>query len=490
MERAREVGIRKVVGCERRQLIFQFLAESALVNLISMGLAILLVLLLQSEFNKLLNYQLSLSYLLTKGLNGYSILIGLISIVIAGIFVSGLYPAFVLSSFKPIAVLKGKFGSSQKGIFFRKALVLGQFTVTIGLIIGSLVVMKQIRYMNKTQLGFNMDQVLVIKPPTLTNFDSTFISRVNSFKEELKQIAHVQAATTSWNVPGGDIGRSFNVRQADSAATNKFTVRHTSVDYDFLNVYGVKLIAGRNFKQTDHDPNGSKLRSMLINRSAAKLLGFRSPEDAIGKSILRGQRKWDVVGVVEDYHQKSLRHPLEPMIFMPFYSTNSEISVKLTPGDLPGTIAQIKKKYESFFPGNLFDYSFLDETFNRQYENDQLFGKAFGIFAGIAIFVACLGLLGLTMFATIQRTKEIGVRKVLGASVSSIVMLLSKSFLKLILLSTIVAFPLAWWVMNTWLQDFAYQSKHGLVDIYFSWCFCVVDRIGNNKFPGNKSGYC
>jgi putative ABC transport system permease protein len=461
VERAREVGIRKVVGCERRQLIFQFLAESALVNLVSMGLAIVLVLLLQSEFNKLLNYQLSLSYLLTKGLNGYSILIGLISIVVAGIFVSGLYPAFVLSSFKPISVLKGKFSSSQKGIFFRKALVLGQFTVTISLIIGSLVVMKQIRYMNKTQLGFNMDQVLVIKAPTLTNFDSTFISRVNSFKEEIKQIAHVQAAATSWNVPGGDIGRSFNVRQADSATTNKFTVRHTSVDYDFLNVYGVKLIAGRNFKQTDHDPNGSKLHSMLINRSVAKLLGFRSPEDAIGKSILRGQRKWDVVGVVEDYHQKSLRHPLEPMIFMPFYSTNSEISVKLTPGDLPGTIAQIKKKYESFFPGNLFDYNFLDETFNRQYENDQLFGKAFGIFAGIAIFVACLGLLGLTMFATIQRTKEIGVRKVLGASVSSIVMLLSKSFLKLILLSTIVAFPLAWWVMNTWLQDFAYRVNMG-----------------------------
>src|SRR5215203_613236 len=279
VERAREVGIRKVVGCERRQLIFQFLAESALVNLISIGLAIILVLLLQSEFNKLLNYQLSLSYLLTKGLNGYSILIGLISIIIAGIFVSGLYPAFVLSSFKPIAVLKGKFSSSQKGIFFRKALVLGQFTVTIGLIIGSLVVMKQIRYMNKTQLGFNMDQVLVIKPPTLTNFDSTFISRVNSFKEELKQIAHVQGATTSWNVPGGDIGRSFNVRQADSAATNKFTVRHTSVDYDFLDVYGVILIAGRNFSRADHDPRGNKLHNMLINKSAAKLLGFSSPEN-------------------------------------------------------------------------------------------------------------------------------------------------------------------------------------------------------------------
>jgi putative ABC transport system permease protein len=461
VERAKEVGIRKVVGCERRQLVTQFLSESAIVNLVSMGLAILLVLVLQSAFNNLLKYQLSLSYLLTKGLNGYSILIGLISIIIAGIFVSGLYPAFVLSSFKPIAVLKGKFSSSQKGIFFRKALVIGQFTVTIALIIGSLVVMKQIRYMNHKELGFNMDQVLIIKPPTLTKWDSTFISRTNSFKEELKQLAHVKAAATSWNVPGGDIGRSFNVRQADSATTNKFTVRHTAVDYDFLNVYGIKLIAGRNFTQADHDPHGNKLHNMLINKSAAKLLGFSSPENAIGKSILRGDRKWDVIGVVDDYHQKSLRYPLEPIIFMPFYSTNSEISVKLTPGDLSGTIQQIKKKYEAFFPGNLFDYNFLDETFNKQYENEQLFKKAFGIFAGLAIFVACLGLLGLTMFATIQRTKEIGVRKVLGASVSNIVLLLSKNFLKLILLSTIVAFPLAWWAMHIWLQDFAFRVNMG-----------------------------
>jgi len=487
VERAREVGIRKVVGCERRQLIFQFLAESALVNLISMALAIILVLLLQPAFNKLLNFQLSLSYLLTKGLNGYSILIGLISIVVAGIFVSGLYPAFVLSSFRPIAVLKGKFSSSHKGIIFRKALVIGQFAVTIGLIIGSLVVMQQIRYMNKKQLGFSMDQVMVISAPSLTEFDSTFISRVNTFKEDLKQIAHVKAAATSWNVPGGDIGRSFNVRQADSATTNQFTVRHTSVDYDFLDVYGIKVIAGRNFKPTDHDPNGRNVRAMLINRSAAKLLGFKTPEDAVGKTVLRGSRKWDVVGVVEDYHQKSLRHPLEPMIFMSFYSTNSQISVKLTPGDLPGTIAQIKKKYEAFFPGNLFEYNFLDETFNRQYENEQLFSKAFGIFAGLAIFVACLGLLGLTMFATIQRTKEIGVRKVLGASVANIVLLLSKSFLKLILLSALVAFPLAWWAMNTWLKDFAYRINIGWWVFILAGASALLIALGTISFQAIKA---
>ena len=461
VERAREVGIRKVVGCERKKLVFQFLFESAIVNLISIGLAIVLVLLLQSSFNGLLKHQLSLSYIVTKGLNGYSILIGLIAIVVLGIFISGLYPAFVLSSFKPIAVLKGKFSSSQRGIFFRKALVTGQFAVTIGLIIGSLVVMQQMRFMNKKQLGFNMDQVLVVRSPSLTNWDSTFVDRITTFKEELKQIGHVKGATTSWNVPGGDIGRSFNVRQKDSATTNQFTVRHTGVDYDFLDVYGIKLIAGRNFTPPDLTQRGANRRAMLINRSASRLLGFKSPEEAISKTILRGTREWDVVGVVEDYHQKSLRYPLEPMIFMPFYGTNNTISVKLTAGELPQTIAQIKKKYEAFFPGNLFDYNFLDETFNRQYENEQLFGKTFGIFAGLAIFVACLGLLGLTMFATIQRTKEIGIRKVLGASVSGIVVLLSKNFLKLILLSSLVAFPLAWWAMNSWLEDFAYRVNIG-----------------------------
>ena len=487
VERAREVGVRKVVGCERRQLITQFLFESAIVNFISIGLAFVFVLLLQPAFNGLLKYELSLSYLFTKGLNGYSIIIGLISIIVAGIIVSGLYPAFVLSSFKPIAVLKGKFSSSQRGIFFRKALVIGQFTVTIGLIIGSLVVMKQIRYMNKTELGFNMDQILIINPPMLTNWDSTFISRTNTFKEELKQIAHVKEAATSWNTPGGETGRSFNVRQADSAATNQFTVRHTAVDYGFLDVYGVKLIAGRNFKPSDHDPVGRNLRNMLINRSAAKLLGFNTPEDAIGKSILRGTRKWDVVGVVEDYHQKSLRYPKEPMIFMPFYGTGSQISVKLTPGDLPGTIAQIKTKYDAFFPGNLFEYTFLDERFNRQYENDQLFGKTFGIFAGLAIFVACLGLLGLTMFATIQRTKEIGVRKVLGASVGNIVMLLSTSFLKLILLSAIVAFPLAWWAMNSWLRDFAYRVNIGWWIFILAGASALLIALGTISFQAIKA---
>lgn len=467
VDRAREVGIRKVVGGIKRQLITQFLVESVLVNFIGIALAIVLVLLLQNSFNHLLHNQLSLSYLFSKGLSGYNILIGLAIIIVSGIVVSGFYPAFVLSSFKPITVLKGKLGNSKKGIAFRRGLVIGQFSVTVALIIGSMIVLKQLNYMSKSDLGFNMDQILIVRPPKLTNWDSTFLSKTDNFKEELKQIAHVKSATTSWNTPGGDIGRSFNVRLADSTTTAKYTMRHTSIDHDFLSVYGIKLVAGRNYDPSDHDPKAQHLKNILINESAAKMLGFASPQAAIGRDIFRGPKRWTVIGVVADYHQKSLRYPMEPMLFMPFYSNNSEISVKLTPGDLPGTIAQIKKKYDAFFPGNLFDYSFLDERFNRQYENERLFSRAFGIFAALAIIVACLGLFGLAMFSTIQRTKEIGVRKVLGASVSNILVLLSKDFVKLVVIASLIAFPVSWYVMHKWLQDFSYR-------ISISWWLFIV----------------
>ena len=311
--------------------------------------------------------------------------------------------------------------------------------------------------MGKKELGFNMDQMLVIKAPILTEWDSTFIDKTNSFKEELKKLPGIKGATTSWFVPGVEMGRSFDVRRLEAGDEEKFTMRQAAVDYDFMNVYGIKILAGRNFTQTDHNPDFGKLRNAIINETAARLLGYKSPADAIGKTIMKGTRQWDVVGVIADYHQKSLHHPLEPIFLMPAYSTNSSISVKISTADISNTVYAIKNKYAAFFPGNLFDYYFLDETFNRQYSNEKLFEKVFGIFTAFAIFVACLGLFGLTMFATIQRTKEIGIRKVLGASVSNIVLLLTKDFVKLVAIACVIAFPLAWWVMNNWLHDFSYR---------------------------------
>ena len=302
------------------------------------------------------------------------------------------------------------------------------------------------------------DQMLIVKGPQLTQWDSTFIERENSFTGRVK--------TNSQCFRGRqfmDVCREMNWEEALMFAgamcrvQTHFTVRNNGISSDYIDLYQMKLLAGRNFTATDYDPDWNKLHNTIITESVVKLLGFKSANDAIGKTILQGDKKWDVIGVVADYHQKSLRYPVEPTMLRPVYGTYNPVSVKVNPQNLSATIAAIKKKYDEFFTGNLFDYYFLDEKFNEQYKNDQLFGKVFSIFSGFAIFIACLGLLGLSLFSTMQRTKEIGVRKVLGASVINIVILLSKDFIKLVIDAFVIASPLAWWIMHNWLQDFAYR---------------------------------
>lgn len=487
MERAKEVGVRKVAGATRRQLIRQFLSESLIINIIALVIALFIVLLVQNGFNRLVQHELSLSYLFQKGLSGYSITAGFIALIVAGIFVSGFYPAFVLSSFRPILVLKGKYTTSNKGIALRRVLVVAQFAITVALVIGSLIVYQQIRFVNNQNLGMNISQMLLVKPPELSGWDSTFISRENSFTEELKQLPHVAGASTSWNAAGGETGRSFSVRRSDQDSTTHFTMRHNGVSIGYLNLYKIKILAGRDFVYSDFNPNFGKVHNLIINESAVKTLGYSSLQDAIGKTIFRGHKAWDIIGVVNDYHQKSLRYPVEATLLFPAYSTNSVISVKVDTKDLPETIASIRKAYDTFFPGNLFDYSFLDERFNEQYSNDRLFGKVFAIFSGFAIFIACLGLLGLSLFATAQRTKEIGVRKVLGASISSIVMLLSKDFIRLVIIAFVIASPVAWYIMHNWLQDFAYRINISWWIFFAAGLMAVVIAMGTISFQAVKA---
>jgi putative ABC transport system permease protein len=481
------VGVRKVAGATKPQLIRQFLTESFTINIVALLIALLIVALVQSSFNSLVRHQLSLSYLFQKGLNGYNISTALIALIVCGIFISGFYPAFVLSSFKPILVLKGKFTTSGKGIGLRKALVVGQFAITVALIIGSFVVYKQIKFVNEQDLGFNMTQMLIVKGPQLTGWDSTFIERENSFTSEIKGIPNVLGAANSGRLPGAELGRAFNVRRADAPSEAHFTVRNNTISKDFIDLYQMKLLAGRNFVPTDFNPDWGKLHNTIITESAVKLLGFKSINDAVGKTIVTGDKKWDVVGVVADYHQKSLRYPVEPTVLRPAYSTYSPISIKVNPQNLSSTIASIRKKYDDFFPGNLFDYFFLDEKFNEQYANDQLFGKVFSLFAGFAIFIACLGLLGLSLFATAQRTKEIGVRKVLGASVSNILVLLSRDFIKLVLIASIIAFPVAWWVMHKWLEDFAYRINISWWIFFGAGLLAIIIALGTISFQAVRA---
>jgi putative ABC transport system permease protein len=224
-----------------------------------------------------------------------------------------------------------------------------------------------------------------------------------------------------------------------------------------LNLYDIPLLEGRNFTPLDFNRDFKNLHNILISESAARLLGFTSNEEAIGKTIMVWNKAWDIIGVMKDFHQKSLHYAMEPVLFMPFYGSDHSISVKLKTRELTATLESIKAKYNSFFPGNLFDYYFIDDHFNALYNNDLLFGKVFALFAGFAIFIACLGLLGLSLFTTAQRTKEIGVRKVLGATVAQIVFLLSKDFIRLIIISFLIASPVAWMVMHNWLEGFAYR---------------------------------
>lgn len=447
VDRAKEVGIRKAVGAERAQLVRQFLFESALLNLIAVGAALLIVNLSLPAFVNLTGKPISLDI----WFDNHRWLPAL-GVFVLGMLLSGLYPAFVLSGFRPVAVLKGKIRAASGGLSLRQALIVAQFTASIVLIIGTLTVYRQLRFMQNQDLGFNPEQTLVLQGAGVR--DSTYEAKANSFKQELVREGLVTKAAASAYVPGIEILWTNSARRLDfpNAPSNSFYL--TSYDYEFVDAYEIKMAAGRNFSRQF----GTDRKGVLLNETATSLLGFASPADAIGKRI----SIWDtltVVGVVKNYHQQGLQKGHWPMLIRLLPDNARFFSLKLADsGNLDAKLARIKARYDQFFPGNAFDYFFLDTFFNEQYKADRQFGTVCGIFAGLAIFIACLGLFALATFMAEQRTKEIGIRKVLGASVPGIVRLLSKDFLKLVVVALVVATPLAWWAMNRWLQDFAYHT--------------------------------
>jgi len=471
MERATEVGVRKIVGATRGQLLSQFMTESLMTNLFSLTIAVIIIVFIQGPFNTLINHSFSLNTLLEKSFGGYNFPVFIIVFILTGIFISGFYPSLILSSFKPISVLKGKFVARVGGITLRKALVIGQFAVTIALIISSIVVLEQLRFVNKQNLGFNISQMLIVKGPELTKWDTTLKQKQDAFINEIKGIPGVSGAAFSSNVPGDELGRSSTIGRSDRPSIGKFTIRINWISPGFINVYQMNMLAGRPLSSTDYQPNGLiGLHNVVLSLTAIKMLGFNSPEDAIGRQISWEKGDYSIVGVVADFHQRSLHYPIEPTMFMSGTSPIMPFSIRVSPRNINATVHAIQHRYDTILPGNIFNYYFLDDKFNEQYNSDLLFGRLFFIFSGIAIFIACLGLLGLSLFATMQRTKEIGVRKVLGASVSSIVLMLSRDFILLILLATLIASPVAWYIMRNWLQGFA-------THITMSWWIFIASAL-------------
>jgi putative ABC transport system permease protein len=474
MERAREVGLRKVVGAARTQLIFQFLLESFILNLIALLIAALIVIVCNPLFSRFIGKNISEGFF-TIGLGTMpSFWLSVIAVFLCGAILVGAYPALILSSYKPVAVLKGLVVKSNTGISLRRALVSFQFILSIILIAATILVFKQLAFMRNGDLGYKNDQVLLIKSPAIG--DSTIVDHYRYFKTELTKNPSVVNAATSSDVPGQTIRYRNSVRKASQDKSFNFTSYYMEIDENFINTYDVKVIKGRNFYNTDssmiRENNNTKV---LINEAVASALGYKNPEEALNQNIVftLGQNNIDcqVVGIVKNYHQRSFKENYDPILYyFPAWVNWKYISVHINTANLTNDLASIEKLYKSSFPGNPFEYFFQDEFFNKQYITDQRLGNVFGLFAVLAIAVACLGLLGLSSFVIKLRTKEIGIRKVLGASLSSILVLFSKDFIRLVIIASLIATPVIYFTAHNWLANYAFH-------IPVSWFIFVIPPV-------------
>jgi len=450
--RAKEVGVRKVLGSARGNLIAQFLTESTLVTLISAFIAIALAVLLLPLFNQVAGKQLGFTLQSLKWL-----VPSLFVIVLVVGFLAGSYPALYLSGFQPIQVLKGKLSTGFKNSFLRSSLVVFQFGISIALIICTLVIYNQLNYIHNKSLGFDRDQVLVIKNTAVLG------KQAESLNKELKQMPGVANTTMSLYQPTGDERLKtglFPDRVID--VKKDILSEFWSVDENYLNTMGLKLVAGRNFSKQ----MASDSMAIIVNEAFAEKFGQKDP---LNKYVYRnsiGLQQFHIVGVVKNFHYESLRDKISPLV-LAYSPDNGAISVKVKTADLSGLMSKIENKWKQFSPNQQFSYSFMDQDFDATYRSEQKLGTLFISFSTLAILIACLGLFGLAAYAAEQRTKEIGIRKVLGASVSGIVGLLSVDFIRLVFISMLIASPLAWYFMNKWLQDFAYRTE-------FHWWILVI----------------
>lgn len=465
--RAKEVGVRKVMGAFKAQLIRQFLTEAFLITIISILIAYAISFLALPYFNQLANKELMVSNLFTGSF--IAIMAGIL--VVVGLL-AGSYPAFYLSKFKPVEVLKGKLNLGLKSGGLRGFLVVVQFSVSIIMIIGTSIVYQQLSYIQNKKLGFSKDQVIMIHDPWIMG------DRAESYKNEVMQNTKVLNGTIASFLPVNTTNNNnLWFPGANPTKDESYVFHNYRIDHNYIETLDIEVLEGRNFSRDF--PSDST--AIILNEAAVNHLGWTK---AIGESLSTygGSQEqpvvevYKVVGVVKDFHYTSLRNNIEPLVFQ-LGSRRGFVSFKVEADDISGSIDFIESKWEEFAPGQPFQYSFLDERFNDLYESEQKLGQIFGVFAFLAIFIACLGLYGLAAFTAEQKTKEIGVRKVLGASITSIVNLLSREFLKLVGISFIIAAPISYYFMNTWLQDFENRTNinflvfvlAGIVALVIAW---------------------
>lgn len=443
-KRAKEVGVRKVMGSAKTDLVKQFLIESALITFIALLISSVLVVIALPEFNTSAGKNLVPGFSLGR-------VAGILSLGLLVSFLAGIYPAFFLSSFKPIATLKGRLSATTKSYGLRSSLVVFQFFISVSLITGTIIVYQQMKFIREKKLGYDKEQLLVIGNSWQLGKNEKIL------RDELLRDTRVANVTISGYKPAGWSDNNNALSYPEGQENRLTTSLEYKIDERYIPTFGIEMAAGRNFSsQFSTDSVG-----MIMNESAVKAYGFKDNADAIGKRIIRQNSDrgtnvpYTIVGVVKDFNFKSLHEAITPLLMV--LNPGSGLLIKTKTKDVAGLLATIKKRWQDFGPEDPIDYAFLDELYNQTYEAEQKTGTILNIFAILTILVACLGLFGLATYTAQQRAKEIGIRKVLGASVSQVTTMLSKEFVKLVVIACIIAFPLSYWAMNKWLQDFAYR---------------------------------
>ncbi len=456
VNRAKEVGIKKVVGAGKKQLLLQYLFESVFTAILALALSLVLAVLLQPFFYKLTGKDLSLfsSPLLLGFVFGVTVFLG---------FISGIYPAIILSGFKPIGILKGAFKSSSRGIVLRKTLVVSQFVITIILVTGIIIINSQMSYIKHKDLGYDKDGLVFLR----VHGNTVVINGYNAFKNEVLSSPLVSGATVS-NTLLGSLGSGGSETVDANGSPLQVNTSRLRVDADYLTVHGLKLVTGKNF---GIHAGADSIRPVILNENAIKQFGWKDAETAIGKSFKMGGQPGKVTGVVKDFHFSTLQHLISPLVIFPSQDRFSRITLKVDVSRLPQTTAWLEKTWKKHFPSALLDYSFSENVFEEQYREERKFSTIFLYFSILSLVIACLGLYGLISYTTRQKTKEIAIRKVLGGTVNGIATMLSGSFLKLVMFACVIAMPVAWYIMNRWLEDFAYRTTISW------WMFTVAGSL-------------
>ncbi|MGD1961432.1 MAG: ABC transporter permease [Fulvivirga sp.] len=476
LQRAKEVGVRKSIGANRSHVVFQFVVETLMVNALALAVSLAAVWLLQPFFNQLTGLQLDLVVLWVSRLFGIPFPVLFLIVFIFSLIVISLYPATLLAGFRAKDVINGKYKMKGRVAWLRKGLVIFQFITAIALINGAVAISDQVDYMLTKDLGLDIDNTLVVYGPAQTDWDSTFFSKVDRFQNEVKNLAAVNEVSTSNRIAGSRMGKLFQVRNNAKPDAENLSLNWMGIGYNFEQLYGLELLEGRTLEPTDYNYNFGRDRiyNLLINRAAVEYLGFNSVSEAIGGVLTIYRRQWRIVGVVEDFHQMTLHDKIEPMALQPFRDTADNYSIKLEGGANDLLLADIERLYNTIFPGNYFDYFFLTDTYRRYYQPEirlRAISKAFTI---LSIIMVILGLYGLTTMTLEKKVKEIGIRKVLGARVTQLLLYLTKDFALLMLIAMILGVPLSLYFIGLWKADFAYSSPLGVGSVAMACLLILV----------------